>query len=465
MEFIRSGSRVNLERGRLSVAFKTALLVFAGFVAFFTTNSASAAEDNGIDPGHTAFMIACCGLVLLMTPGLALFYGGMVRSKNILATMMHSIFAMGIITICWVVVGYSIAFGDDKMGGLFGDPMTYFMFNDVGWDETPPAGGNYPHIVFAAFQMMFAVITPALITGAFAERVKFRAYAVFIALWSLLIYSPICHWVWGGGLLAPGSEESPTWLSSVAGVGALDFAGGIVVHISSGVAALVFVLMTGKRRGYPGNAMPPNNLVLTMLGAGMLWFGWFGFNGGSQMAADGQAGLAMVTTHLAAATGAVTWAVIERMHRGKVSALGVASGLIAGLACITPAAGFVSPGSAMIIGVLGGSLCYFAVVVVKSGLGYDDSLDVFGVHGVSGTVGALLTGCFVIESLSWTGIAAGGQQIWAQVIAVVVTWVFAGVGTAILVKLVDATIGIRVSENDEQEGLDITQHGEVGYNI
>jgi Amt family ammonium transporter len=458
-------SRTGDGRRSLSKSSKYGLLLIIGILAFLVTNPVAAQEKHVNDPGHTAFMIACTGLVLLMTPGLALFYGGMVRSKNILGTLMHSFFAMGIMTIVWVVVGYSIAFGDDMAGGLFGDPTKYFLFKNVGWEEAPPVGGDYPHIVFAAFQMMFAIITPALITGAFAERVKFRAYAVFLVLWSVLIYSPLCHWVWGGGILAP-AGDAPTWLSNFAGVGAIDFAGGTVVHISSGVSALVFVLMIGKRRGYPDQPMPPNNLVMTMLGAGLLWFGWFGFNGGSQMAADGQAGLAVVVTHICAATGAVTWAVVEKLHRGKVSALGVASGLVAGLVCITPAAGFVTPGSALIMGIIVGIVCYVAVVCVKAKLGYDDSLDAFGVHGIGGTVGALLTGCFVVTSLNWNeGIQAGGKQLWAQAVATAVTWIFAGVGTAILVKLVDVTIGIRLPESAEEDGLDLSQHGEVGYNI
>lgn len=441
---------------------KLAVLACGALAAFFCTDPLAAEEGAKFDTGDTAFMIACTGLVLLMTPGLALFYGGMVRSKNILGTLMHSFFAMGIMTIVWVTVGYSIAFGPSQAGGLFGDPTAHFMLKGLSFME-PAEGESYPKIVFAAFQMMFAIITPALITGAFAERVKFRAYAVFIVLWGILIYAPLAHWVWGGGLLAP---EDGSWLANFAGVGAIDFAGGTVVHISSGVSALVFVLLIGKRRGYPDVPMPPNNLVLTMLGAGLLWFGWFGFNGGSQMASDGIAGLAVVVTHICAATGAVAWAVVEKLHRGKVSALGVASGLVAGLVCITPAAGFVTPGSALIMGVIVGVVCYAAVVVVKAKLGYDDSLDAFGIHGIGGTVGAILTGCFVVTELNWnSGVPAFGEQLWSQVVATVVTFAFAGIGTAILVKLVDVTIGIRLPESAEEEGLDLSQHGEKGYNI
>jgi Amt family ammonium transporter len=421
-----------------------------------------------IDPGHTAWMLVSTALVLLMTPGLALFYGGMVRQKNVLGTIMHSMFAMGLITILWVTVGYTIAFGDDTAGGLWGQ-FNFAFLKGVDYDAVKPGTTSpYPHIAFMAFQMMFAIITPALITGAFAERVKFRAYVVFMALWSLLVYCPLAHWVWGGGILS-GTDVS--WAKKLFGVGAIDFAGGTVVHISSGVSALVFCLLIGKRKGYPATPMKPNNLVLTMAGAGILWFGWFGFNGGSELASDGTAALAFVVTHICAASAAFSWAVVERFHRGKASALGVASGLVAGLVCITPASGFVEPMPALIMGLIVSPICYFFVAVLKAKLGYDDSLDAFGIHGIGGTLGAMLTGVFANEGLArvLNGLKAEepfvrSQQLGAQALATVVTWVFAAVMTLILVKVVDAVIGMRVTPEEEEEGLDLTQHGEVGYN-
>ena len=421
------------------------------------------AQEGGsnLDTGNTAWMLCSTALVLLMTPGLALFYGGMVRSKNLLGTIMHSMFAMGLITVIWVVVGYSIAFGSTTFAGLFGSPSTHFLLKDVAYND----GEGYPEIVFMAFQMMFAIITPALISGAFAERVKFRSYAIFIALWSVIVYSPLAHWVWGGGLLAHNDAGSESWLQNFAGVGALDFAGGTVVHISSGISALVFCLLIGKRRGYPTQAMPPNCLVWTMLGAGILWFGWFGFNGGSALASDGIAGLSFVNTHICAATAALAWTIIEKIHRGKASALGFASGLVAGLVCITPAAGFVMPASSLAMGIIVAIVCYVLVTIVKFRLGYDDSLDVFWIHGVGGTVGAILTGIFATEELSATGIGGGRQQVWAQIVATIITWGFAGVVTLILVKVIDATVGIRVSDEDEEQGLDVSQHGETAYNV
>ena len=421
---------------------------------------AAAPEDDKIDPGHTAWMLASCALVLLMTPGLALFYGGMVRSKNVLGTIMHSMFCMGLMSVLWVVVGYSIAFGE-SVNGLFGNPGTHFLLKDVAWDKGGKFG-DYPDIVFMAFQMMFAIITPALITGAFAERVKFRSFIVFCSLWSLLIYAPLAHWVWGGGILAHGEG---TWLHSFTGNGAHDFAGGNVVHISSGFSALIVVLFIGRRRGYPDQAMAPNSLIWTMLGAGLLWFGWYGFNGGSALASNGVASLAFVNTHIAAAVAAVVWAIIEKFHHGKASALGFASGLVAGLVCITPAAGFVEPGSAILMGAIVAPVCYAAVVIAKVKLGYDDTLDAFGIHGIGGMVGALLTGVFLTEALSLGDTQGGASQLWTQFVSVVVTVAFAAIGTAILVKLVDLTLGFRVSEEEESQGLDVAVHGETGYNL
>ena len=419
-----------------------------------------AEPEPNFDTGHTAWMLISCALVLFMTPGLALFYGGMVRTKNILGTIMHSMFAMGIISVVWVIIGYSIAFGDDMWGGLIGNPFQYLCLDGITWKT----GDSYPKYVDVAFQMMFAIITPALITGAFAERIKFRGYALFIVLWSIFVYSPLVHWVWGGGILAYTDEATTTWIEGFTGQGALDFAGGNVVHLSSGISALIFVLMVGKRRGYPDRATPPNCLVWTMIGAGILWFGWFGFNGGSALASDGVAALAFLNTHICAAAAAITWSAVEKTHRGKASALGFASGVVAGLVCITPAAGFVEPASALVMGVIVGVLCYIFVTVLKGKLGYDDSLDAFGIHGVGGACGGLLTGIFVVEGLSWTG-KTGATQLWTQFVSIVITAVFAAVATAILVKVVDVTVGLRVTEDEEQEGLDLTQHGEVGYNF
>jgi Amt family ammonium transporter len=395
-----------------------------------------------------------------MTPGLALFYAGMVRSKNILGTMMQSIFCMGLVTIQWVLIGYSISFGADCAGGLFGDITTFAFLKDVSFSEPYP-GTAIPHILFMTFQMMFAIITPALITGAFAERVRFGPYVLFILLWTTLVYDPIAHWVWGGGILA---DAEGTWLHTLCGVGALDFAGGTVVHISSGVSALVFCIMIGKRRGYPDQPMLPTNLVMTVLGAGILWFGWFGFNGGSGLAADGVAANAFTVTHVCAAAAAVSWAAVEWLHRGKASILGVATGLVAGLVCITPAAGFVEVMPALLMGLMVSPICYIFVAMIKTRLGYDDSLDAFGVHGIGGTVGALLTGVF-LSPLLGSGTGASFAQFKAQAIAVAVTWVYAAVVTTILVLLIDKTMGIRLSEDDEQSGLDLSQHGEVGSNL
>lgn len=415
-----------------------------------------------IDSGATAWMLASSALVLFMTPGLALFYAGMVRTKNVLGTLMHSMFCMAIITVQWVIVGYSISFGDPTCGGLLGS-MKYLFLNNVPCDKAFP-GYPIPHLLHMAYQMMFAIITPALISGAFAERIRFGAFVVFTLLWSTLVYDPIAHWVWGGGLL---SMAEGSWLRRTVGVGALDFAGGTVVHISSGISALVFCLMIGKRRGYPRQAMLPNSLAMTVLGAGILWFGWFGFNGGSSLNSDPLAVSAFVVTHIAAASAALSWALVEWFHRGKASILGVATGLVAGLVCITPAAGFVKPMPALVMGLVVSPVCYFMVAVIKTKLGYDDSLDAFGVHGVGGTLGALMTGIFCSEEickLSGFETSAGVKQLKAQAVAVAVTIVYSAIVTVILVILVDKTIGIRLCEDDELSGLDLSQHGETGYN-
>ncbi len=409
------------------------------------------AQDGGtLDTGDTAWMLVSCALVMLMTPGLALFYGGLVRPKNVLNTMMMSLIALGVMTLQWVVVGYSISFGPD-IGGFFGNPITHLFFKDVGLELGQ--GDSIPPMIFAMFQGMFAIITPALISGAIAERMKFRAYILFILLWGTLVYDPICHWVWGEG----------GWLFEK---GALDFAGGTVVHISSGVSALVAAIIIGPRLGYPGAAMPPHNLVVSAIGAGLLWFGWFGFNAGSALASNQSAVLAFTTTHIAAASGATFWALAETMHRGKASALGVVSGIVAGLVGITPAAGFVGPVAAIGIGAAAGVICYGAVVF-KSSRGYDDSLDAFGVHGIGGTVGALLTGVFARKVWGGTdGLLAGNAgQFMTQVIAVVATWAYAIVMTLIILQVVRVLAGgLRVNPEDETGGLDLADHGETAYN-
>jgi Amt family ammonium transporter len=407
---------------------------------------------NEINAADTAWILVSTALVLLMTPGLALFYGGMVRGKNVLSTFMHSFFAMGVITLQWVVIGYSLSFGPDIGGGLLGN-LDYMFLNGVGF-EPGPAASTIPHLLFMAFQMMFAIITPALISGAFAERLKFSTYAVFIVLWSTLVYDPICHWVWGPG----------GWLAQR---GALDFAGGTVVHLSAGASALVFAILLGKRV----NPKPPHNLPFTLLGAGLLWFGWFGFNAGSALTAGGKASLALVNTHLAAAAAAVAWALVEWLRQGKPTALGVASGLVAGLVAITPAAGFVSPMSALAIGAISAPVCFFAVVM-KTKLRYDDSLDAFGIHGVGGALGAILTGVFA--SAVWNspgdpsagvdGLLGGNAALLGeQVFGVVVAGGYAAAVTWVLLKLLDAAMGLRVAEDTEREGLDVSLHGEEAY--
>ncbi|GMV12769.1 MAG: ammonium transporter [Polyangiaceae bacterium] len=406
---------------------------------------------NEINGSDTAWILVSTALVLMMTPGLALFYGGMVRAKNVLSTFMHSFFAMGIVTVAWVTVGYSLAFGETK-GGLVGGTQYLFL---AGVGLEPREGTTVPHLLFMAFQMMFAIITPALISGAYAERLKFSTYAVFTALWSVLIYAPLCHWVWGPG----------GWLLER---GALDFAGGTVVHLSSGVSALVFAIVLGKRAGYPKRKAPPHNLTMTLLGAGLLWVGWFGFNAGSSLGANGLAALALVNTHVAAGVGAMAWAGAEWLRHGKPSSLGVASGLVAGLVAITPAAGFVGPMSAMVIGLLAGVACYGGVLL-KNKAGYDDSLDVFGVHGVGGMLGALLTG--VLASKVWNpagqdGLLKGGTNVFVeQLIGVGAAAAFAGVGTLVLLKVLDKVMGLRAQKDEELEGLDTTLHGEEAYSL
>jgi Amt family ammonium transporter len=386
-----------------------------------------------------------------MVPGLALFYGGLVRPKNVLSTYMHSFVAMGLITLQWVAFGYSLAFGPDH-GGMIGG-LSFAFLRGVGLEPRP--GMTVPHLVFMAYQMMFAIITPALISGAFAERLKFSAYVLFTLLWSTLIYDPLAHWMWADG----------GWLQKL---GALDFAGGVVVHVSSGFSALVFALVLGKRLGYPRERILPHNLTMVLLGAGLLWFGWFGFNGGSALAASGVAALALVNSQLAAAMGGMVWLVVDIARYGKASALGFASGFIAGLATVTPASGFVGPMGALAIGAAAGLACYGAVML-KGKLGYDDTLDAFGVHGVGGAVGTILLGVFALRA--WNpggadGLLAGNAAFFGkQVLAVGVGIGYAVVGTVVLLKVVDALVGLRVGPEQEHEGLDIHLHGEEGYNM
>jgi ammonium transporter, Amt family len=405
-----------------------------------------------IDRGDTAWMLTSAALVLMMTiPGLFLFYGGLVRGKNILGTIMHSFIIVALITIQWVLWGYSLAFGPD-VGGIIGS-LAWVGLNGVGSEPNPDYAATIPHQAFMIYQMMFAIITPALITGAFAERVKFSSFLLFILLWATFIYDPLAHWVWG----------VKGWMREM---GALDFAGGTVVHISSGVSALVAALMFGKRIGYGHAALQPHNLPFSVIGAAILWVGWFGFNAGSALAADGLATSAFVATHVATAAAALAWMAMDWIFRGKPTALGAASGAVAGLVAITPASGFVGPISAIWIGIGGGVLCSIACNV-KPKLGYDDSLDVVGVHGVGGTWGALATGLFASKAINAAGndglFFGNPGQFWVQLVAVVATWVLALVGTYIILSIVKGIMGLRVSDEDERMGLDLSQHNERGY--
>jgi Amt family ammonium transporter len=406
-----------------------------------------------VDSGDTAWILISSALVMLMTPGLALFYGGMVRAKNVLGTIMQSFIALGVISIQWVLYGYSLAFGPD-IGHVIGS-LKWVGLQGVGLDPFPDYSATIPHQAFMIFQMMFAVITPALITGAFAERFKFKTYLVFLILWATFVYDPVAHWVWGTG----------GWIKNL---GALDFAGGLVVHISSGVAALAAALVVGKRRGYGDEPMPPHNMTMTLLGAALLWFGWFGFNGGSAVASGSLATSAFVVTHISTAAAALSWMIAEWLHRGEPTVLGAASGAVAGLVAITPASGFVGPISSILIGLVAGVLCYSAINL-KIKLGYDDSLDVVGVHGVGGTWGALATGLFaskVINSAGNDGLFFGNSSlIGIQALSVVSAWIYSFVVTLIILKVLDWTMGLRVTDEHEVNGLDLSQHGEAGYSF
>jgi Amt family ammonium transporter len=423
--------------------------------------SLAMAQETAPDSGDTAWMLTSTALVLFMTiPGLALFYGGLVRVQNVLSVLMQCFALTGLITILWVICGYSLAFntagmeaGKVTLTSFVGGLGTMFL-RGIGVDTL---SGTIPETVFITFQLTFAIITPALIAGAFAERMKFSAMLIFSVLWSIIVYAPICHMAWSGD----GSLFGDIF-------GALDFAGGTVVHINAGIAALVAAILVGKRIGYQTTAMPPHSLTLTVVGASMLWVGWFGFNAGSAVAADGTAGMAMLVTQISTATAAVAWMFVEWGKHGKPSALGIVTGAVAGLVAITPASGSVGPIGALVIGIVSGAICFWGTTTLKAQLGYDDSLDAFGVHGIGGVVGALLTGVFAAEAFGGVGLAEGitvGKQLWAQFLSVVITIVWSGLLSFIILKIVDAIVGLRVEEDEERQGLDLSQHNERGYNL
>jgi len=424
--------------------------IFLPFLTILLLIPGTAFAQEGLDTGDTAWMLTATVLVLLMTiPGLFLFYGGLVRAKNALSTIMHSFMIVALVSVQWVLIGYTLAFGPD-VSGIIGN-LDWLGLSGVG-PEPSGYAATIPHYVFMAFQMTFAVITVALITGAFAERIKFSTFIVFVLIWTTIIYDPLAHWVWGGG-----------WIGSM---GALDFAGGTVVHISSGASALAAALIFGKRIGYGRESMPPHFLPFSIIGAALLWVGWFGFNAGSSLAADGLASIAFVTTNTAAAAAVLGWVFTEWISRGKPTVLGAATGAVTGLVAITPAAGFVSPLSALVIGLVAGILCY-AAVNMKTRLGYDDSLDVVGVHGIGGTWGCLATGLFASTAVNpggANGLFFGNpEQLVIQFISVAATWVFAFGGTLVILYVLKAIMGLRVSSEEEVTGLDLSEHGEVAY--
>jgi Amt family ammonium transporter len=416
---------------------------------------------SGINSGDTAWVLTSAALVMLMTPGLALFYGGLVRRKNVLSTIMHSIFILALVSVTWVLFGFTLAFGNDAIGftlpngfhvsGIIGG-LDYVGLRGVGVKPLTQYAPTIPGSAYMAFQMMFAVITPALITGAFAERKKFKAFVLFSLLWTLFVYSPIAHWVWGQG----------GWLNQL---GAIDFAGGTVVHISSGVAALVAALVLGPRVKRESERFEPHDVRLTVIGAGLLWFGWFGFNGGSALAANGLAANAFVVTNTAAGMAALTWVTVSWLHKGTPSVVGAVAGGVAGLVAITPASGYVDASAAIVIGFAAGSICYGAILL-RERLKVDDALDVWAVHGVGGTLGAILTGVFatVAVNSAASGLVEGnGSQVLKQLVAVAATWIYSGVATFIILKVVDRFVGLRVEESEEEAGLDSSQHGEVAW--
>ena len=418
-----------------------------GLIAASLVASPVFAADSAIDSGDTAWILTATALVLLMTlPGLALFYAGLVQSKNIVSVLMHHFAIAALMSVLWVIAGYSLAFSGD--GAWVGDLANSFMSN-ITLDS---ASGTIPESVFAAFQMTFAIITPALIIGAYVERMKFAAILLFSAIWLLTVYAPVTHWVWGGGIMAE-------W-------GVLDFAGGIVVHATAGTAALVCALVVGKRRGFPTSVQPPHSPVLTMIGASMLWIGWFGFNGGSALGAGNSAGMALLVTHIAAATASLVWMFIEWFRFGRPSLVGIVTGMVAGLATVTPASGFIGVPGGLILGLAGGVACYVAVDLIRVRLKIDDSLDVFAVHGVGGILGSLLVAYLALPVFGGLGLADGvtaGSQFMVQLASVAITVLWTGIGSYVILKVIGAVIGLRVDQQDEIEGLDLSQHGERGY--
>ncbi len=418
-----------------------------GLIAASLVASPVFAADSAIDSGDTAWILTATALVLLMTlPGLALFYAGLVQSKNIVSVLMHHFAIAALMSVLWVIAGYSLAFSGD--GAWVGDLANSFMSN-ITLDS---ASGTIPESVFAAFQMTFAIITPALIIGAYVERMKFAAILLFSAVWLLTVYAPVTHWVWGGGIMAE-------W-------GVLDFAGGIVVHATAGTAALVCALVVGKRRSFPTSVQPPHSPVLTMIGASMLWIGWFGFNGGSALGAGNSAGMALLVTHIAAATASLVWMFIEWFRFGRPSLVGIVTGMVAGLATVTPASGFIGVPGGLILGLAGGVACYVAVDLIRVRLKIDDSLDVFAVHGVGGILGSLLVAYLALPVFGGLGLADGvtaGSQFMVQLASVAITVLWTGIGSYVILKVIGAVIGLRVDQQDEIEGLDLSQHGERGY--
>ena len=430
-----------------TLKFLTGTLGLALAVVLTASGDVLAAEAPKLDTGDTAWMLTSTALVLMMTiPGVALFYGGMVRKKNVLATAVQSFAVTCLMTVLWMVIGYSLAFTDGGGMNAFVGGLDKVLLRGIGVDTL---SGTIPESVFMTFQMTFAIITPALITGALADRMKFSSLLVFLGLWMILVYAPITHWVWGGGFLAE--------------AGVLDFAGGTVVHINSGVAALVAAIVLGPRRGYGTENMSPHNLVLSVIGASFLWVGWFGFNAGSAVAANGSAGMAMAVTQIATAAAALSWMAVEWIFRGKPSVLGIVSGAVAGLVAITPASGYVDPFGALIIGFFAGLVCYWGAVVLKPKLGYDDSLDVFGVHGLGGMTGALLTGVFAVEAIGGTGglLEGNAGQVLIQLEGIVATIVYCAIATFVILKIIGAVMGLRVDEETEVGGLDYNLHGET----
>ena len=433
-------------------------ILLLGLVLVFISQGVSASDGTEIDTGATAWMLTSTALVLLMIPGLAMFYGGLVRTKNVLGTMMHSFVAMGIMTVIWVLCGYAMCFGPNVLGGWFGWNPDFILLRGI--DESILEAG-VPEYVFSMFQAKFAIITPALIAGAFAERVSFKSYVIFIAVWGLLVYNPLCHWVW--------AEDG--FLFNLGAGGAIDFAGGTVVHISAGVSGLVAAIYLGARRGFPKTNMPPSNLVMTMIGGGLLWVGWFGFNAGSSISSGLGTAQALTATQVAAAAGALTWMLIEGIHQGKATALGFVSGILAGLVAVTPAAGVVQPGGALVLGFLASIICYLAIML-KNKMGYDDSLDAFGVHGVGGIVGAIFLTFFIREAwmadaaaASETGTWTVMQQLGVQVVAVLIAIAYAAILTFVILFVIDKIFGLRSPADKEMQGLDSAYHGEHGYGM